>query len=258
MRFEARDLVVRYRSDARPALEGVGTLIEASLLTAVLGPNGSGKSTLLRTLLGVRAPERGEARIEGRVATGWSRRELARKVGVVTQSETPIFPLSVREFVGMGRYPHLTLLQSEGAEDRRIVEESMRSCAVEELANREVGTLSGGEFQRVRIARALAQEPEAFLLDEPTANLDVRHEMEIFQLLRGLSQGGKTVLLTTHHLNLAARFADRILLLEEGRIAADGTPEEVFQEDILTRVYGWRLLIDEDPQSGRPRVTPST
>jgi iron complex transport system ATP-binding protein len=225
-------------------------------LYAVLGPNGSGKSTLMRTLLGVVIPEAGQVRIGGKETRGWTRRALARTVGAVAQSEHMAFPLSVRDFVAMGRYPHLGPLRPEREVDRTAIREAMGRCDVGELGARGVNTLSGGELQRVRIARALAQQPAALVLDEPTASLDIRHEMTIFRLLRDSADRGMTVLLITHHINLAARFADRFLLLSKGTVAAEGKADEVFREEVLESVYRWPLAVGPDPVSGAPRVTP--
>jgi iron complex transport system ATP-binding protein len=174
----------------------------------------------------------------------------------VPQNEHLAFPLSVRDFVAMGRYPHLGPLKPEGDRDRKAIGEALERCDVTELAARDVTTLSGGELQRVRIARALAQEPSALVLDEPTASLDVRHEMSIFHLLRASANRGMTVLLITHHINLAARFADRLLLLNGGRVAAEGSVGDVFREEILEAVYRWPLAVREDPVTGAPQVTP--
>ena len=256
MRFTARDVVAGYRRDPRAVLDGVSLEVPDGSLYAVLGPNGSGKSTLLRVLLGVLAPRSGEVELDGRPVAAWGRRELARSVGVVPQSETLAFPLPVRDLVAMGRYPHLGPLRAERDADRAAVAAALERCDVTDLVERDVTTLSGGEMQRVRIARALAQEPRALALDEPTASLDVRHEMSILELLRASADGGLTVVLVTHHLNLAARFADRILLLDRGRVAAEGAPRDVFVEDVLERVYGWPLRVDEDPVAGAPRVVP--
>ncbi len=256
MRVTARGLVAGYPRAPRPALDGVGLDVPAGSLYAVLGPNGSGKSTLLRVLLGALPARAGEVELDGRPLASWGRKELARTVGVVAQSESVAFPLKVREMVAMGRYPHLGALRAEGPADRRAVDAALARCDVGDLRERDVTTLSGGELQRVRIARALAQEPRALALDEPTASLDVRHEMSIMELLRDAADAGLTVLLVTHHLNLAARFADRVLLLHQGRVAAEGTPREVFREDVLEAVYAWPLRVDEDPVAGAPRVVP--
>jgi iron complex transport system ATP-binding protein len=254
--FEARGLVVRYPGAPRPALDGVDLFVPKGAFHAVLGPNGSGKSTLMRALLGLVRPERGETLVAGRPTGSWTRRDLARVVGAVSQAETISFPLSVRELVAMGRYPHLGPLGAESEADRSAISRALARCEASDLAARDVTTLSGGELQRVRIARALAQEPEALALDEPTASLDVHHEMRIWQLLRHAADGGTSVLLITHHLDLAARFADRMLLLDGGRAVAEGAPSEVMRRDVLSEVYRWPLAVEKDPVTGAPRVTP--
>lgn len=256
MRLEARALTVRYPGAEHPALDRVSLVVEPGTLHAVLGPNGSGKSSLMRALLGTTPTAGGEVLIDGRPLADWPRRDLARAIGAVTQHEPTVFPIRVRDFVAMGRYPHLGALRAEGEHDRQVVVEALERCDALPLAAREVGTLSGGEHQRVRIARALAQEPRGLVLDEPTASLDIRHEMEILTLLRRSADEGMTVLLITHHLDLAARFADRILLLGCGRVAARGTPAEVFREETLEEVYGWPVEVRTDEVTGAPRVIP--
>jgi len=256
MILEAVDLVVRYARAKQRALDRVNMRVPAGTLYAVIGPNGSGKSTLMRALMGVVSPESGFTRVGGMESRSWTRRDLARAVGAVPQVEHLAFPITARDFVGMGRYPHLGPLRPEGEADRAAVWAAMDRCNVLDLAERDMTTLSGGELQRVRIARALAQEPSALILDEPTASLDLRHEMTIFRLLRNSADRGMTVLLITHHINLAARFSDRFLLLSEGRVAAEGDIREVFREEILAEVYGWPVAVREDPVSGAPLVTP--
>jgi iron complex transport system ATP-binding protein len=230
--------------------------VPAGALTAVIGPNGSGKSTLMRALLGAAPLASGRVTLDGRLLGAWDRRELARAVGAVPQSESIGFPLTAREWAAMGRYPHLGPLSPEDDGDRRAVTRALQACHVQELADRDVATLSGGELQRVRIARALASEPRALVLDEPTASLDIRHEMEILELLRSWADSGTTVLLITHGLDTVAQFADRMLLLSGGRFAAEGTPAQVMSESTLRDVYGWPISVHADPVSGAPRVTP--
>ena len=254
--LEATQLTVRYPNAPAPALDSVSMVVPRGAFYAVLGPNGSGKSTLLRALLGMVPHAAGEAHVSGRLVSDWDRRALAREAGVVPQSESVAFPITVRELVAMGRYPHLGALQSERPADRKAISEAMRVCDVETLAQRFLSTLSGGEIQRTRLARALAQEPNVLVLDEPTASLDVRHEMEILELLRASADRGMTIFLITHHLDLAARFADRLLLLDGGRVAAEGKPREVLKEETLRRVYEWPISVGEDPTTGVPRVTP--
>ncbi|MDT8341771.1 MAG: ABC transporter ATP-binding protein [Longimicrobiales bacterium] len=256
MRLEAREVTVRYPGAPDPALDRVSVQVAEGALCAVLGPNGSGKSTLTRALLGAVPLAGGEALLDGRPVAEWSRRALARAVGVVPQSEPLPFPLSVRELVSMGRYAHLGPLARERARDREAVEAALSRCDVAHLAERTVQTLSGGELQRVRIARALAQEPRALILDEPTAALDIRHEMAILELLAGSAQCGITILLVTHHLDLAARYAHRLLLLDRGRLAATGTPAEVLTPETVTAVYRWPVAVRTDELTGSPRVVP--
>ena len=256
MKISARELVVTYPGATRLPLDGVSMEVPDGQLYAVLGPNGSGKSTLMKALLGVIPLVSGQVRLDDREISAWTRRELARGVGVVAQSETVAFPLTVRQLVGMGRYPHLGPLGREGREDRDAVARALEQCDVTELARRDVTTLSGGELQRVRIARALAQEPRALFLDEPTSSLDIRHEMAILELLRAWADQGMTVLVVTHGLDLAARFADRILLLSQGEVVAQGSPEEVLTSQVLEAVYRWPIAVEADPATGAPRVTP--
>src|SRR5256885_4009645 len=210
------DVAYRYPGAVRDALQDVSLSVTPGQFHAVLGPNGSGKTTLVRIALGAVPPLMGRADVNGRPASAWSRQELARVVGVVPQREDNLFPQRVRETVVLGRYPHLSLWGRESAADGAAVERALAACDVVGLADRWVWTLSGGEYQRVRVARALAQEPRLLVLDEPTASLDVRHEMELFELVRALAdQDGLAVVLITHHVNLAARFAARVLLLAD-------------------------------------------
>ena len=256
MRFETTDLVIKYPGQNRPALNSVNMSAPSGSFYAVLGPNGSGKSTLMKGLLGIAKADQGRALIAERNVSNWDRKALARVIGVVSQSETVSFPITVREMVGMGRYPHLGPLEGEGSEDKVAVHEALEVCDVTHLVNRDLSTLSGGELQRVRIARALAQEPMALVLDEPTSSLDIKHAMEILELLKQSVASGLTVILTTHGLDLAARFSDRMLLLSEGQVAAEGTPDEVVNEETLADVYGWPVKVEWEPTTGSPRVTP--
>jgi iron complex transport system ATP-binding protein len=256
VKLRAEEVVVRYAGSRAPALREVSMEVHPGSLYAVLGPNGSGKSSLMRALLGLRPVERGTVLVDDTPVQAWDRRTLARAVGAVTQAEAISFPLTTRELVAMGRYPHLGPLEREGPRDREAIARALSVCDLSDLADRDVTTLSGGEFQRARIARALAQQPRALILDEPTASLDVGHEMTILELLRASADSGMTVLLITHGLDMAARFADRMLLLSEGVVAAEGTPQEVMREDILRRVYDWPLAVHLDPETGTPRVTP--
>ena len=253
--LSVRGVSYRYRGAAVDALRDVSLEVRPGEFHAVLGPNGSGKTTLVRVGLGLVAPAAGTVELVGRSAAAWSRRELARVVGVVAQREDNLFPQQVRETVLLGRYPHLSLWGGERPADRAAVTRALERCDAAGLADRWIWTLSGGEYQRVRLARALAQEPRLLVLDEPTASLDVRHEMELFELVRALvDRHGLAVVLITHHVNLAARFADRVLLLADGRTAAQGAPGAVLSREIVERVFAWPVAIE--PFDGRPQMIP--
>jgi iron complex transport system ATP-binding protein len=250
------DVVVRYPRAAATALDGVTLEARRGSLTAIVGPNGSGKSTLVRALIGRIRLDRGAIRVDGADTARLGGAELARRVAVITQREDLAFPLLVAEYVALGRFPHLGIWHAAEDADRRAIEESIAAAGVTELRERRIDALSGGEWQRVRLARALAQGGDALVLDEPTAFLDVAHEMSVFELLHGLARGGKAVLLISHQLNLVARFADQLVLLHRGAVAASGTPDSVMQADTLERVYEWPLVVSRDPAVGAPTLVP--
>jgi iron complex transport system ATP-binding protein len=252
--FDADDVVFRYPHAVQDAVAGIDLHVRSGEFIALLGPNGSGKSTLLRLLLGALRPAAGSVRFRGRALEAWARDELAREIGVVTQGEELAFPLTVRELVAMGRYPHLGAWRRERAHDRAAIARALERCEVAHLAGRPMLELSGGERQRARLARALAQEPRTFVLDEPTAALDIAHEMELFELMSALAGDGATVVLVTHNINIAARYATRLVLLERGRSAAEGAPAEVLQQHIVEQVYGWPVTIRHE--EGAPQVVP--
>lgn len=248
------DLSVQYPGAARPALARVSVEVKPHTLVAVVGPNGGGKTTLLRALMGTVPLQSGRVELLGRPIREWPQRERARIIGAVTQREEYPFAWRVEEVVSFGRYARLSALAALSADDRGAIERAMVRADVLALAGRRIDTLSGGEWQRVRIARALAQEPALLALDEPTASLDFGHEMEIFELIRELVHGGLAGVLVTHHLNLAARFADEIILLHEGRTAARGRPAEVLTPERLAEVFGWPVRVSVF--DGVPQLTP--
>jgi iron complex transport system ATP-binding protein len=252
--LQARDLAVRYGGSPL-ALDGVSCGVEHGRLLAVVGPNGSGKSTLVRAVSGLVRLERGEVRVEDKPLSRWTRPLLARVLAVVSQGEEIVFPLRVGETVMLGRYARLGPLAAPGPADRAAVADALARCDVAGLAGRTIDSLSGGEWQRVRLARALAQEPQVLVLDEPTTALDVRHEMELFELIRRLVDGGLAVMVITHHLNLAARFTDRMILLSAGKVAAEGSPTEVLRREIVREVFGWPVAVTTWCD-GSPQVVP--
>lgn len=254
--IRVRDVVARYPSARRPALDGVSLDAVRGEVTAVVGPNGSGKSTLVRALLGRVPLVRGVVEIDGRPQRLWSPLERARRVAVVPQREEALFSLSLREYVALSRYVHRSSWMRARAADRAAVDAALETAGVAELAERRTDAVSGGEWQRARIARALAQATDCLVLDEPTTFLDIAHEMAVFELLYSLALGGKAVLLVSHQLNLVARFAHRIVLLHEGHVVSSGTVADVMQAAMLEKVYGWPLVISHDPAVGAPTLVP--
>lgn len=250
------EVTARYPRAARDALSGVSLSAPAGALTAVVGPNGSGKSTLVRVLLRLLFPRGGRAEIDGRPLGAFDARELARRVAIVPQRESAVFSLPVHEYVALGRYPHEGPWRAGTRRDVALVDQAMADAGVAELATRDILALSGGEWQRARIARALAQGGDALVLDEPTTFLDVGHEMGMFELLASLARAGRAVLVISHQLNLIARFADTMVLLHEGQVAAAGAPQLVMQATTLERVYQWPLVVTRDPAVGAPALVP--
>jgi iron complex transport system ATP-binding protein len=249
-------VVARYPRADRAAVDDVSFTVPPARITAVVGPNGSGKSTLVRALLRMLPLVSGTIRVEGLDDAAGDRRAFARRVAVVTQRESLVFPMPVREYVALGRYPHEGNWHAAGVEDERAVDDAVMVAGVLPFAQRSTEELSGGEWQRVRIARALAQRAPALVLDEPTTFLDIAHEMAMFELFARLARSGTGVLLVSHQLNLVARFADTIVLLHHGRVAAAGTPNEVMRAAVLEPVYDWPLVITRDPAVGAPALLP--
>ena len=254
--IELKDLVVSYPGARVNAVDGVSFVGARGKLTALAGPNGSGKSSIVKALLRRADITRGSAAIDGRDVRLLPYPELARIVAVVPQREEATFPVQVREYVSLGRYPHLGLWRAPSKEDELAVDEALAQAGVEDLAARDTDALSGGEWQRVRIARALAQKCPTLVLDEPTTFLDVAHEMAVFELMSSLARSGLTVLLVSHQLNLVARFADTIVLLDRGKVATTGSPTDVMRADTLESIYGWPVVITRDPAVGAPALVP--
>ena len=251
-----RDVVVRYDNARDNALDGATFDALPGRVTAVVGPNGSGKSTVVRALIGQVPLQRGQVTVGGVDVATADRRAIARALAVVTQREDLAFPMPVRDYVMLGRYPHHGAWTALGAADDAAVHAAALQTGAVELLDRRTDALSGGEWQRVRIARALAQGGEAIVLDEPGTFLDVAHEMAVFELLDTLAREGRIVLLVSHQLNLVARFAAHIVLLDHGRVVAAGTPNEVMRGDVLEPVYHWPLVVSRDPAIGAPVLVP--
>jgi iron complex transport system ATP-binding protein len=251
--LEARGLRVGY--DGRAVIRGADLVLQRGEFAGLIGPNGAGKTTLLRTLAGRMRPDVGQVLLEGRPIAQRARREVARLLAVVPQLSTPPFEFTVREIVAMGRTPHLGRLQGEQDRDRAAINRALDLTDTAVLADRPVTELSGGEFQRVVIARALAQEAPVMFLDEPVAHLDIGHQAAIFDLLVRLNrEEGRSILCVSHDLNLAAQYCDRLIVLADGRTVAEGVPEDVLTEERIADLYGARVHVDIGPH-GRPRVT---
>jgi iron complex transport system ATP-binding protein len=226
-------------ADPRSVLRGLDLELRTGDLVALLGANGSGKTTLLRLLSGALRPDAGEVWVAGREVRSWSRDALARRVAVLPQQLELPDGFRVAELVEMGRAPHARSLFGSTADDERAIHQALTDAAALELADRMPHELSGGERQRVLVAMALAQEPELLLLDEPTLHLDLAHQVSLLRSIHRLHvQRGLTVVAVLHDLNLAAAFAPRVVVLDGGRIVADGTPAEVLTPELAGRVFG--------------------
>jgi ABC-type cobalamin/Fe3+-siderophores transport system ATPase subunit len=236
--IKIENAVVSYREDV--ALRGVSLALRRGELAGIIGPNGAGKTTLLTLVNGLGRLLRGRVEVLGCLLNGGCPAFLRRRIGYVPQIQNidPRMPVSAWEVVMMGRYGRLGLLRQPGTTDRQVVDSMLKLVGMSHLASRPIGHLSGGEQQRVAIARALAQEPEILLLDEPTASLDRRARMEIITLVSKIHRSRRlTTLMVTHELKTAAAVCDRLILMKEGRIWAQGRPEEVLQEELLELLY---------------------
>ena len=240
----------------RLILDDFSFTIDEAQIVALIGPNGSGKTTLLKIINGILSPDRGNILIDGKDTGQWSRQELAKAVAIVPQENLSIFPFYAEEIVLMGRFPHLGSYHFEDKKDYRIAHEAMEKTDSFAFAGRRYDELSAGERQRVLIARALAQEPKILLLDESTVFLDLKHQVQFLSLLRQLNKAQQlTVIFVTHDINLAASHADRVILLYSGKNYAIGNPAEVITAANIKEVYDVDVLVDQNPQSGLPRMT---
>lgn len=251
MTLQLAGVSLTYAGSQAPALAGVDLVFEPGTHTAILGPNGAGKSTLLRVLAGLLSCDEGEATLDGQNARDWSRREFARRVAFVSSEEENPFPTRVRDYVALGRNPYLDGWRAPSAEDKGVVTFALERTDLLFLADRYVGSLSAGELQRARLARALAQQPAILLLDEPTVHLDLGHEFAAFEMLAQLAgELSLTVVSVTHNVNMASRFCGRVVLIAAGRVVADGAPEPVLTPENLARAFDWPLETFVQPGLG--------
>jgi iron complex transport system ATP-binding protein len=251
--IEVNSVSFRYHEDW--VLQDVSFRVEKGEFVGVIGPNGSGKTTLLKVLYRLLSPQKGEILFELVPMKRMDRIDIAKRIAVVAQETHLLFPFSVLETVLMGRSPHLGHLMFESEKDLEITRKAMEWTKMLSFSERSMDELSGGERKRVFIARALAQEPEVILLDEPTTNLDIHHQMDFLDLILTLNrERGLTIVMASHDMNIASEFCDRLILLQEGRIYKMGTPEEVITKENIEKVYGCEVWVDQNPFSGMPRI----
>ncbi|OKH80062.1 histidinol phosphatase [Mycobacterium sp. ST-F2] len=241
---------VSWSTGGRLVIDGVSLVVADGETLGLLGPNGAGKSSLLRLLAGLRHPDTGAVLLDGRPLAGHRRRAVAQRVAVVEQQVSTELDLTVGQIVRLGRIPHRGIWSGDTEADRRAVERALHQTETTALRDRDWRTLSGGEQQRVQIARALAQVPRELLLDEPTNHLDVRHQFELMALIRALPV---TAVVTLHDLTLAALFCDRLVVLDKGRVVAAGAPAEVLTAELISSVYGVAARVTVD-DTGRPSI----
>ena len=264
--IEVEGLSFRYRTTEGRGrvwtLDHLSFHVDAGEILGIVGPNGSGKSSLLKILARLLPIGEGDVRLGGSSIEKLSQSDVARLVAVVPQEYVQVFPFTVAETVLMGRFPHRTArwwsmgVGDETSNDLACAHQAMADTDILSLVDRLVSDLSGGERQRVMIARALAQEPNILLLDEPTAFLDINHQIDICSLIGRLrTERQLTVVLVSHDLNVASQYCDRVLMLKEGGLCRIGSPEETIRPDVLRLVYGCDVVVDAHPQTGRPRVT---
>ena len=239
-----------YEVEGKTLLDGVDLQAERGQLVGLIGPNGAGKTTLLRTISGILRYRQGSIHLEGSDLMSMSPKDAAATLALVPQIAPYTYGFTSMELVLMGRYPHLGRFQIEGREDDRIAREAMRLTETEQFADRTLDTLSGGERQRVFVARALAQQPHILLMDEPTANLDILHQLKVLDLVRQLVDDGLTAVAAIHDLNMAARYCDKLVLLSGGRVLAEGSPNEVLRPETIESAFGVKSAVYQDPITG--------
>ncbi|GAA3019467.1 iron complex transport system ATP-binding protein [Microbacterium dextranolyticum] len=253
-RLHAQDLTLGY--DHRTIVEGLSTRIPDGSFTVIIGPNACGKSTLLRGLSRLIAPEAGRVVFDGKEITRIPAKEVARRLGLLPQTALAPDGITVADLVARGRYPHQGLLRQWSTADEHAVRDALAATGTAELAPRRVDELSGGQRQRVWVAMVLAQNTDLLLLDEPTTFLDIAHQVELMELFAQLNREGRTIVAVLHDLNHAARYADHIIAMRDGRILAEGPPADVVTSELVERIYDLPNVVIADPITGGPLVVP--
>jgi len=244
---------LEFQYNGQKILRNLNLRIRDGEFVGIIGPNGAGKSTLLKIMDGILRPSAGQCWLQGKHLSAIPRKSLARMIGYVPQEFSIAFDFTVQEVVSMGRFPYLSAFGREGLQDYRVIESAMKATEVWELRQRKFNTLSGGEKQRVILASALAQEPRILLLDEPTSALDIKHQVHFLEILSELQQTeNMTVVIATHDINLASQFCQRLIILKNGKIVAQGAPEDVITKDLILKVYELEVEIVPHPISGLP------
>ncbi|WP_274029908.1 ABC transporter ATP-binding protein [Streptomyces sp. MMBL 11-1] len=255
VRLRAEQLTLGYGD--RTVVHGIDLEVPDGSITAVIGPNGCGKSTLLRSFGRLLKPTSGQVLLDGTSVHAMPTREVAGLVGLLPQSPTAPEGLTVADLVARGRHPHQSWYRRWSSDDEKAVERALRRTGTYELAERTLDELSGGQRQRAWIAMTLAQDTELLLLDEPTTHLDLAHQIDVLELVGELHrETGRTIVMVLHELSLAARYADRLVAMKDGRIAAQGAPADVLTEELLRDVFGLRARVRPDEESGSLLVIP--
>ena len=253
--LEARGVTLAY--DKTAVFEGLDLRITEGQVTTLIGANGSGKSTLLKAFGRLLSPSTGEMRLEGKPVRSLPTREVARRLAILPQKPLTPSATTVRDLVSRGRHPHQSLLRPWTPDDSRIVDEALAATGLHELADREAGSLSGGQLQRAWIALVLAQQAPIILLDEPTTFLDLTHQLDLLRLVRSINrERGATVVMVLHDLTLAGRYSDRLVVVGGGRVIADGAPRDVLTPEVLREAFELDALVIPDPITGSPLIVP--
>ena len=241
---------LHYEVDAKSLLDGVDLHVKRGQFVGLIGPNGAGKTMLLRAIAGVLSYSEGVVLLDGTDVKNGSLKNIAKAMALVPQVAPYTQGFTALELVLMGRYPHMSRFQIEGREDNLIARNAMRLTETEQFTDRTLDTLSGGERQRIFVSRALAQQPRVLLLDEPTSNLDVLHQLKVISMVRKMVDDGLTAIAAIHDLQMAARYCDRLVLMKDGRILAKGSPEEVLTPETIQVSFGVKAAVYRDPVAG--------